>query len=127
MSEKIFEATYRGFTVIIGNATNRETALIAGKVDNAKAKDVLETWHFIALRDPTGGGAAVHALGWRAGLLNTWITSSLVVVDLHEGGIITRSGNHYKLGHRSDGELENELYELLADSLIKWGFENLRG
>ena len=91
------------------------------------ASDVLEHWSLIAIGGLGEGCADVHALGWRRGLSNTWITSPLVAVDLAAQAIQTMSGHVYALGRRDNpAGMQPELADHLDYALRTWGFVNLR-
>src|SRR3984893_16117156 len=94
----LFQVTFRGCAVSVGHATDAELARLAGTVAPAEARDQLDAWSLIALRDVAGGGHEIPALGWRTGLLNTWITSPLVVVDRAANVVSTTSEHAYSLG-----------------------------
>ena len=118
----LFRAVYRGEPVIVTHAKDAEIELFAGEV--GPPRDMLELWSLIAIR--CGSAFDIHALGWRLLLANTWITSSLVAVDLTAGAVRTRSGNNYLLGGRDKSELDPELRAHLAYALRTWGFDDVR-
>ncbi len=111
----------------VGHATAAELAHLAGSVPGGGARDRLDSWSLVAIRGTGTGAAAVHALGWRIGLLNTWITSALLVVDTGSVAVGTRSGNIYTLGRPDDECLDPELRRHLAYALRTWGFDDVRG
>ena len=121
----LLRAIYRGNSVSVGRATDAELHAIAGPVDPAIARDVLHTWSLVAIRDPDGRGTQVHALGWRVALVNTWITSPLVGVDLQARAISTKSGHTYRLELQDGPELAPALRDHLAYALRNWGFANV--
>ena len=121
------KATHRGRPVTAGHATPAEVAALVATSPLEAAIDVLEHWSLIAIRGLGGGGTKVHALGWRQALANTWITSSLVAVDVAVQATRTRSGHVYALGRREDpGRMHPELADHLDYALRKWGFVDLR-
>jgi hypothetical protein len=99
----LFKVASRGSAVSVGHATEAELARLAGTVAPADARDQLDAWSLIALRDVAGGGTEIHALGWRTGVLNTWITSPLVIVDRGANVVSTTSGHAYSLGRPTPG------------------------
>jgi hypothetical protein len=121
----LFEVAFRGRAMSVGHATDAELAHLAGAVASAEARDQLDAWSLIAMRDAAGSGTKVHALGWRTGLLNTWITSPLVVVDRVANVVSTRSGHAYSLGRPDTRELHPALREHLAYALRTWGFDDV--
>jgi hypothetical protein len=121
----LFQVAFRGRSVSVGHATDAELALLAGAVATVDARDELDTWSLIAIRDTAGCGTKLHALGWRAGLLNTWITSPLVTVDLAANTVSTTSGHAYLLGRRDARDLHPVLHGHLAYALRTWGFDDV--
>ena len=121
----LFRATYRRTPASVGHATEAELAAIAGPVNPASARDLLHAWSLIAVRDPVGRGTAVHALGWRVDLGNTWITSVLVGVDLNARAVSTRSGHAYRLELKDGRELAPSLRDHLVYALRTWGFADV--
>ncbi len=121
------QATYRGRPVEVGQASADELAALAATAPLEEAIDTLERWSLIAIRGLEEGGVEVHALAWRRGLPNAWITSRLVAVDLVDGLIRTVSGHVYRLCRpdRPEG-LAPELSEHLDYALRRWGFVEFR-
>ncbi len=121
------QATYRGRLVEVGRATANELAALAATAPLEEAIDTLERWSLIAIWGLEEGGAEVHALAWRRGLPNAWITSPLVAVDLANGAIKTLSGHIYGLGRPDEpGSLVPDLLYHLDYSLRRWGFADFR-
>ena len=121
----LFEATYDGAAVTIGHASEAELATLSGMIPT-KARDGLDPWSLVAIREPGGDAFTMRALGWRVGLANTWITSALRCVDLAAGTVGTSSGHAYTLGGRDTNELHPELRRHLAYALRTWGYEDVR-
>jgi len=121
----LIQVAFRGRAVTVGHATDAELALLAGAVAIAEARDELDSWSLIAIRDPAGRGTKIHALGWRGGLLNAWITSPLVIVDLIANTVSTTSGHAYSLDRRDARELHPALRGHLAYALRTWGFDDV--
>src|SRR6267154_1022063 len=117
----LFQVTFRGCAVRVGHATDAELGRLDGTVAPADARDQLDAWSLIALRDVADGGNEIHALGWRTGLLNTWITSPLIIVDRAANTISTTSGHAYSLGRPDSRELHPALRGHLAYALRTWG------
>jgi hypothetical protein len=89
--------------------------------------DSLDEWSLISMPTPGPGSAiGIHALGWRRGLRNTWITSVITAVDLTGLLVSTKSGKIYRLGRRGDAELACEFREHLRYALDTWGFSDIR-
>ena len=92
----LFTATHRGQPVTVRHAGADELTALAGPVDPASARDTLDAWSLVAIRNTEAGVGDVRALGWRVALLNSWITSPLVAVDAAPcspfPGTPTRSG-----------------------------------
>jgi hypothetical protein len=118
----LFRAVYRGDPVIVTHAQDAEIETLVGPV--GPPRDKLELWSLIAIR--IGSAIDIHALGWRQLLANTWITSSLLAVDLTAGAVRTLSGKNYLLGGRDKSELDPELRAHLAYALGTWGFDDVR-
>jgi hypothetical protein len=124
----LFHAAFRGRAVTVGHATDAELADLAGTAGTAgtaEARDELDAWSLVAVRDAAGRGTEIHALGWRTGLLNTWITSPLLIVDLVANTVSTTSGHAYSLGRRDAKDLRPELRRHLAYALRTWGFDDV--
>jgi hypothetical protein len=117
----LFRAVYRGESVIVNHAKYAEIETLVGIV--GPPRDLLELWSLIAIR--VGSTVDIHALGWRLLLANTWITSSVVAVDLTAGAVRTRSGKAYLLGSPDESELDPELRAHLAYALRTWGLDNV--
>lgn len=122
----LFAATHHGQPVTVCHADEVELAAFAGTFATAEARDELEAWSPIAIRNLARDVAAVHALGWRPGIMNTWITSALRTVDTAAGTVSTSSGHTYTLGRRDDPDLDPELRGHLAYALRRWGFDDVR-
>jgi hypothetical protein len=122
----LFEVAFQGCAVSVGHATDAELARLAGTVAVADARDQLDAWSLIALRDVAGGGNEIHALGWRTGLLNTWITSPLIIVDRAANLVNTTSGHAYSLGRPDARELHPALRGHLVYALRTWGYDNVQ-
>ena len=126
MIGELFQAAYRGRPVVVGQATLEELSVVAQDVDTAGFRDCLERCLLVAIRDPGRPRVNVHALGWRVGLKNTWITSRLLSVDTVRGAVATRSGHVYRLEHADVGELAPELADHLRYALHQWGFKDVQ-
>lgn len=124
-SGRLYGATYHGNSVEIGLARDAELAAIAGSVFPASTRDLLDPWSLVAIRNLDGCRTEVHALGWRAALGNTWITSTLVGVDLQMRGVSTRSGYVYRLGTEEVPGPSPELRDHLVYALHTWGFTDV--
>ena len=122
----VLRASLRGIPVEIGHAEDAELAAFAGVLEAGTARDVLTVWSLIAFRFPDGRSPEIHALGWREGEANTWITSPLVVLDATASMIATRSGHAYLLGERGLAALRPDLRSHLAYALTVWGFTDVR-
>ena len=123
----LFQATYRGRPVIVDHATADELAALSTNPTFGLPRDTLGSWSLVALRDLYSHGSKVHALGWRSGLANTWITSALTMVDLPAGLVATRSGHAYRLGHQDcQVDLHPHLRAHLEHALCTWGFADVR-
>lgn len=122
----LFAATYRNQPVTVCHANEAEPKRLAGTVATAATRDELDAWSLVAIRNPAWDVAAVHALGWRPGILNTWITSPLLVVDTVANVVATASRHAYTLGRRDDPELDPELRGPLAYAPRTWGFDDVR-
>ena len=123
----LFGAAKRGVPVAVRHARGTELAALAGEVGREASLDALDTWSIVAIGRADGSGATLHALGWRVGMVNTWITSPLRAVDLAGGAVRTSSGKVYALGEPDDPELHPLLREHLAYALRTWGFDDVRG
>lgn len=117
----LFRAVYRGDPATVTRASDAEIADLVGTV--GPPQDKLEIWNLIAIR--VGPAIDIHALGWRHLLRNTWITSSVVAVDLTAKSIRTLSGKNYSLGLRNKHELDPELRAHLAYALRTWGLTDV--
>ncbi|WP_158933125.1 hypothetical protein [Acidisphaera sp. S103] len=117
----LFKAIYRGKPVSVTHASDVEIESVVGTV--GPPQDMLELWSFIAIR--IGSAVDIHALACRVRLRNTWITSSIVAVDLTARAIRTWSGQNYLLGTRDEPELDPELRAHLAYALRTWGFTDV--
>ena len=85
----------------------------------------LHTWCLLPVRDPDGRGTQVHALGWRVALVNRWITSPLVGVDLQAQAVSTKSGHAYRPELEDGLELAPALQDHPDYALRTWGFANV--
>ncbi|WP_158747679.1 hypothetical protein [Acidisphaera sp. L21] len=121
----LLHASHCGRPVEVGVATDAEVAALQAPV-SVKARDMLERWTLIAIRNVSFNGVELHALGWRRGLQNSWITSALTIVDLPARLVATRSGNAYGLAEADVEGLSPELAEHLAYALSMWGFSDVR-
>lgn len=122
----LFLTTYCGNPINVGHANETELARLTETIDSTAACDVLKLWSLVAVREPAERGTKVHALGWRAQLANTWITSPLVAVDMAAGAVTTTSGHVYLLAERDELQLEPALRGHLAYALRMWGFDDVR-
>ena len=122
----LFQATHRGRRIIVDHASAEELAALSTNSTFGLPRDTLESWSLVALRNLDCHGSKVHALGWRVGLANTWITSALTMVDLPRGLVATQSGHAYSLGEKDCQELEPVLREHLLYALGRWGFQHVR-
>ena len=127
MTGKFFTARYRGQLVVIGPATMPELAALTKPVAKVACRDHLDQWTLVAIRDTARPVVAVHVLGWRTMLANTWITSSLTAVDPEKTAVATRSGHVYLLGDPDSTDLDPELRDHLAYALRTWGFADVQG
>jgi hypothetical protein len=122
----LFTVTCRGTLFSVGHATEAEIACLGGGEEPTDVRDVLELWSLIAIRDPTGRRTAIYALGWRAHLQSTWITSPLVGIDLNRCQVATSLGQCYRLLEPDAPGLEPRLRGHLAVALLRRGFEDVR-
>lgn len=122
----LFAATYRNQPGTVCHANEVELNRHAGTVATAAARDELDAWSLVAIRNPARDVAAVHALGWRPGILNTWITSPLLVVDTVANVVAIASRHAYTLGRRDDPKLDPELRGHMAYALRTWRFDDVR-
>ena len=124
---RLFGATRRGVPVIVGHADRAGLAALAGDVGREASLDVLDPWSIVSIGRADGSGATLHVLGWRVGLVNTWVTSPLCAVDLVDGAVRTSSGKVYTLGEPDAPGLHPLLRDHLAYALRTWGFDDVRG
>ena len=124
---RLFGATRRGVPVIVGHADRAGLATLAGDVGREASLDVLDSWSIVSIGRADGSGATLHALGWRVGLVITWITSPLCAVDLAGEAVRTFSGNVYTLGEADAPGLQPLLRDHLVYALRTWGFDDVRG
>ena len=122
----LFTATWHGSGAAIGRATEAELAPLVRQGVPGVVRDVLRPSFLVAVRRADVPEAAVHALGWRQRLLNTWITSRLVAIDFATGTAATRSRNVYRLaGADGHDELPTLLHDHLWYALRTWGFDDV--
>ena len=122
----LFTATWHGSRATIRPATEAELAPLVRPGVPGAVRDVLRPSFLIAIRRADVPTVAVHALGWRQDLLNTWITSRLVAIDLVTGTAATRSGHAYRLaGPDGHDELPELLHDHLRYALRTWGFDDV--
>lgn len=122
----IFLASFHGHPVAVHHANTAELAFLSRPLDPASARDLLSVWSLVAIRHSARSEPDIHALGWRVGERNTWITSRLVGVNMKASVVATRSGHAYRLGMPDDAELDPELRGHLAYALVTWGFSDVR-
>lgn len=123
----LFEAARRGVPVVVRHVGEAGLAALAGEVGREASLDSLDPWSIVSIGRADGRGATLHALGWRVGLVNTWITSPLRSMDLAAGAVRTSSGKVYALGEPDAPGLHPLLREHLAYALRTWGFDDVRG
>jgi len=121
----LLRAIYHGNSVSVGRATDAELDATAVPIDPAIARDVLNAWSLVAVRDPDGRGTQVHTLGWRVGLGNTWITSALVGVDLQARAVSPKFGHAYRFKLQDGMKLAPSLRDHLGYALRTWGFTDV--
>lgn len=122
----IFLASLRGHPAAVHHASKAELGMLARPLDPSSARDVLSVWSLVAIRHSAMSEPGIHALGWREGEGNTWITSQLVGVDMKTSVVATRSGHTYRLGVPDGRKLNPELLGHLAYALVTWGFSDVR-
>ena len=122
MSEVLFRATCRDRPVVIGRATPDELSTLADPVDLAATRDDIDRWNLIAIRDPSGRGTQIHALGWRRRLENTWITSPIIGINVYPAMVRTSSAHSYGLGEPGGTAMDPELMDHLLFALRTWRF-----
>jgi hypothetical protein len=127
MTGELFTVTHRGRPAVVGRATGDELAAITTPLATDASRDLLECWSLVAIRDGDRQGVEIHALGWRPGLQNSWITSPLTGVDMTVPAVATWSGSVYRLGEPDSADLDPELRAHLAYALQRWGFDEVRG
>lgn len=123
----LFEAARRGVPVVVRHADRAGLAALAGEVGRKAFLDALDPWSIVSIGRADGCRATLHALGWRVGMLNTWITSPVRTVDLAGRAVRTSSGKVYALGEPDASELHPLLREHLAYALRMCGFDDVRG
>lgn len=121
----LFSATSRGSRIAVGPATDEELAAIARPILFATAQDVLLPSMLVSIRTAGDLDVAVHALGWRLVLANTWITSRLLAADLESGAVGTWSGKVYTLVGCNSRELPPPLHDHLGYALRLWGYDDV--
>lgn len=125
MSGHLFRATHDGRPMVIGRATLDEVSALIGHVDPAAARDEIDRWNLIAVRERLGHGLQIHALGWRRRLGNTWITSPLVSIAARSTMVSTSSGHSYRLGEPDGAEVDPDLMDHLLYALRTWGLSDI--
>lgn len=118
-------ARYRGNPVSVDHATDAELDATTNSPDPASARNLLPAWSLIAVCGLVDRGAEVHALGWRVDLVNTWISSALVGVDLEAQAVSTKSGHAYRLWGKNELKLAPSPRDHLAYALHTWGFTDV--
>jgi hypothetical protein len=119
----IFRASFQGLPASIGHADKLELVDLPGSADDWPLRDELDMWSLMAVRRQPPYRTAVHALGWRRGIANVWITSPLIKISSLPMTVQTRSGHRYSLGKRDRDELQPALLDHLRHALATWGFE----
>jgi hypothetical protein len=120
----LIECRFKGSPVTVGHATRDEVMGLVRPLDPDTARDRLDLWLLIAIREPNGRGTMVHGLGWRAEAGTTWITSAIVAISFDPAMISTQSGNAYLLGPGGTLEEDSELWNHLLYALKTWGFSD---
>jgi len=110
---------------MIGRATPDEKLALAGPVDSTAVRDDIDRWNLIAIRDLAGRGTQFHALGWRRGLANTWITSPIVNIATTSTLVSTSSAHSYVLGEPDGIDIDPDLVDHLLYALRTWGLMSI--
>jgi hypothetical protein len=118
-------ATFLSAPVSVGSPTEEEAQKFAGAVEPVAARDHLDCWNLVVIREQSGPRLELHCLGWRSALGNTWITSPLVRIDLTAGLVATFSKHVYVLGRRDEG-LDDCMRQHLLYALRTWGCDNVK-
>jgi len=84
-------------------------------------KDVIDDWRLISFRDKRTGRNQVLLLGDSQKKGNSWITSSIVLIDLPQNIVVTKSMSVYKLGSQGNGEPPRRHLIHVCAALHKWG------
>ena len=121
----MFRAMHRQSCVTIGRADRDELLALADGGGSECRRDAIDTWSLIAIRG-LARGTRVHALGWRVGLANNWITSPIARINLGPLTVSTVSGHAYRLMSPEGAKLRPALREHLCHALHCWGFHDIQ-
>ncbi len=121
----MFSAKHRENRVTIGRADRDEVVALADGNGPEPRRDAIDSWSLIAIRG-LSRGTRVHALGWRVGLANTWITSAIAGLRLGPIAISTASGHAYRLMSPDGAKLRPDLRAHLGHALLTWGFHDIQ-
>lgn len=114
--------------VELGLATTDEiNALQTNIPQKYLVKDVIDDWRLIALRDKTSGQAQLLLLGYSQTENVSWLTSSVIQIDLDNHCIMTKSLSKYALGTKGEGEPSRGQLMHICATFHQWGSGTLLG
>ncbi len=121
----ILRAEHGGRPVVIARAGPAELAALIGARPGEAFRDQFSDWTLVAIRG-LRQGTRVHALGWRIGLEDVWITSAIASISHGPISVTTASGHSYGLRSQRASALGPRLRRHLDFALASWGFEGTR-